>query len=60
MKVFLGVCIVVSLFLYISGKDYEDDIQQAELYCANVKDKTWPDYKGTYRKECKNGKLRND
>lgn len=51
------ICIFAAVILAfgIAGHfDYEDEVAAEALYCDNVKDKVWPDFKGTYKKYCKN------
>lgn len=58
-KTVLGVSTVVVLaFLIgiIGRMDYQDEILEASRYCANVHEGTWPDYRGTYEKECRDDK----
>ena len=51
----LGLQIVVLIGI-VGHMDYQDEILEASRYCANVYEGTWPDYRGIYEKECKNGK----
>lgn len=51
MAVFVGI---------VGGFDYEDEVLKAEVYCANVHSGIWPDYEGSYRKECKDGHYKGD
>jgi hypothetical protein len=50
---------VTALFVVLVGivgtMDYEDAIAEADLYCQNVHAGVWPDYEGTYAKECRDG-----
>ena len=51
------ICIFAAVILAfgIAGHfDYENEEAAEALYCDNVKAKVWPDFKGTYKKYCKN------
>lgn len=51
------ICIfaaVILTFGIVGHFDYEDEVAAEALYCDNVKAKVWHDYKGIYKKECKN------
>lgn len=51
----IAIIIALLLLLGIVGRmDTEDEEAAAVTYCENVRDKVWPDYKGIYKKECKN------
>lgn len=50
-----NVAIVVGIILafgVVGRMDYEDKQLEAVSYCENVRDKIWPDYNGTYKKDC--------
>ena len=32
---------------------YRDEIKEQEIYCANVAEGIWPDYKKNFEKDCK-------
>lgn len=55
---------ITALFVVLVGivgtMDYEDAIAEADLYCQNVHDGVWPDYEGTYAKECRDGRYEAD
>lgn len=55
----IGLAMIIGLVLIIGlvGRmDYQDEIAEADLYCQNVADGVWPDYRNTYEKECKDGR----
>ncbi len=33
--------------------DNENEKIELEIYCANVRDHTWPDYEGKFKSDCK-------
>lgn len=44
----------VFLLMGLMGRmDYEDAKAEEANYCEMVKAKLWPDYRGTYRRECR-------
>lgn len=46
--------VAVLLLLGLMGHmDYEDAKAEEVNYCEMVKAKLWPDYRGTYRRECR-------
>lgn len=47
---------LVLLFGLAGRMDYEDQQAQEALYCDMVKAGHWPDYQGTYRRECRTPK----
>ena len=51
-KTVLIVAAVVALFGIVGHFDYEDAVAEEALYCSNVKNGTWPDYEGIYKKVC--------
>lgn len=55
---------ITALFVVLVGivgtMDYEDAIAEADLYCQNVHAGVWPDYEGTYAKECHDGRYEAD
>lgn len=44
---------LVLLMGLVGRMDYEDQQAQAALYCDMVKAGYWPDFQGTYRRECR-------
>ena len=44
---------LVLLFGLAGAMDYEDQQAEQEHYCEMVKADFWPDYQGTYRRECR-------
>ena len=51
----LSLIIVTLVFLIgIVGRlDTEDQAQELAIYCDNVSQKVWPDYKNIYKSACK-------
>lgn len=57
----LAILVVIVLLVGIVGKmDYEDELLELDMYCQNVHAGVWPDYEGTYAKECSNGRYKAD
>ena len=50
-NVFIGLAIGLLLGV-VGSMDYEDAKAEEALYCSNVKNGTWPDYEGIYKKVC--------
>lgn len=49
-----------AVFVYMSGSDYEDALQEQQTYCANVHAGFWPDYNKNYHEVCDgNGNRKN-
>lgn len=44
---------VLILTLLVSQMDRQDNDKRHELYCKMVAEKTWPDYKHIFKRECK-------
>ena len=44
---------LVLLFGLAGAMDYEDQHAEQAHYCEMVKAGFWPDYQGTYRRECR-------
>lgn len=47
---------LVLLFGLAGHMDYEDQQAEQARYCEMVKEGFWPDYRGTYRDECRQPK----
>lgn len=43
--------IIASMFL-VGTSEYEDALADQQIYCKNVSDGAWPDYKGVYAEAC--------
>lgn len=55
----IGIAAIAALLVAIGvvgNMDYHDEIAEADLYCKNVHELIWPDYKGIYEKECVDGR----
>lgn len=48
----LKILALVALFLLVSSLDYQDEQTQQRLFCENVRDGIWPEYKQV---DCKDG-----
>ena len=48
----LLLALLVLLFGLAGHMDYEDQQAEQARYCEMVKAGYWPDYQGTYRREC--------
>lgn len=52
MKTTVVLLVLLGLFGLAGAMDYEDQQAEQERYCEMVKAGHWPDYQGTYRREC--------
>lgn len=55
----IGAAVVIALIALlglVGNMDYEDAVNQADLYCQNVHEGVWPDYNEIYDKECIDGR----
>ena len=52
MKTTVVLLALLGLFGLAGAMDYEDQKAEQEHYCEMVKAGYWPDYQGTYRREC--------
>ena len=52
MKTTVVLLAMLGLFGLAGTMDYEDQQAEQEHYCEMVKAGYWPDYQGTYRREC--------
>lgn len=48
----VAMLLVLVAFGFVGQMDYEDAQAQEAHYCDMVKAGHWPDYQGTYRREC--------
>ena len=48
----VGFLVVLAVFGFVGHMDYEDEKVAQAQYCEMVKGGHWPDYRGTYRREC--------
>lgn len=44
--------LILAIFGFVGYMDYEDEVATKNHYCDMVKTGYWPDYQGTYRREC--------
>jgi len=56
MKTTVVLLALLGLFGLAGRMDYEDQRAEQEHYCEMVKAGYWPDYQGTYRRECRTPK----
>jgi hypothetical protein len=53
------LCTVLAFFALLiavvitANGDFEEEQRKAEEYCYNVENGVWPDFEGSYKKECK-------
>ncbi len=52
MKMIAVLLALLGLFGLAGAMDYEDQQAAQAQYCDMVKAGHWPDYQGTYRREC--------
>ena len=52
MKTTVVLLALLGLFGLAGAMDYEDQQAEQERYCEMVKAGFWPDFNGTYRREC--------
>lgn len=48
----VGMLLVLAVFAFVGHMDHEDEKAAQVQYCEMVKAGHWPDYQGTYRREC--------
>ena len=53
MKTTVVLLALLGLFGLAGAMDYEDQQAEQERYCEMVKAGYWPDFQGTYRRECR-------
>jgi hypothetical protein len=58
MKLIVGALVVLVIMGLAMTSDYDDAVELDRVYCENVLDGTWPDYRGTYATECPGQPLR--
>ena len=56
MKTVAALLALLGLFGLAGAMDYEDQQAEQEHYCEMVRERLWPDYRGTYRAECRQPK----
>lgn len=56
MKTTVVLLALLGLFGLAGAMDYEDQQAEQERYCEMVREGLWPDYRGTYRAECRQPK----
>jgi hypothetical protein len=52
MKFALTVIALIGLIALVNNMTHDDEVSDQEHYCEMVKTKSWPDYKGIYKKHC--------
>lgn len=45
----MALCVLIGA---VGQFDYESELAEQEHYCSMVFHHHWPDYRGTYRREC--------
>ena len=53
MKTTVVLLALLGLFGLAGAMDYEDAKAEEANYCEMVKAGLWPDFRGTYRRECR-------
>lgn len=54
LVIWLGLAILGVLALGVVGTfDMQAEQEEADLYCQMVEEGAWPDYKGTYERDCR-------
>ena len=48
----ITLAVLAVLFGFVGHMDHDDLQAEQAHYCAMVKAKAWPDYHGTYQREC--------
>lgn len=56
MKTVAALLALLGLFGLACAMDYEDQQAEQAHYCEMVRERLWPDYRGTYRDECRQPK----
>ena len=56
----LTVAIFLILVAIVGTMDYEDKLLELDMYCQNVHSGVWPDYEGSYEKQCYEGHRKTD
>lgn len=56
----LTVAIFLILVAIVGTMDYEDKLLELDMYCQNVHTGVWPDYEGSYEKQCYEGHRKTD
>ena len=52
LRNFAALSALLGLLFLVGHLDYQDAQEEDAYYCEMVKARLWPDYRGTYRKEC--------
>jgi hypothetical protein len=52
----LAAVFFIAAILLIGTMDYQDELLEQKRYCKNVRDNVWPDYLGTFKRECEEEK----
>lgn len=47
-----AISLLLAVFAFVGHMDHEDEKAAQVQYCEMVKAGHWPDYQGTYRREC--------
>lgn len=49
----LFIAAFVCALIAAGQSDYEDEQREQARYCQNVREGTWPDYRGDYEETCR-------
>lgn len=52
MKTTAAIVALLALYGLAGAMDYDDQQAEQAQYCEMVRERLWPDYRGTYRAEC--------
>lgn len=52
MKNIASILITIFIFLLIGVIDFQESIENQQVYCSMVEGNLWPDYQSTYSAEC--------
>lgn len=49
----IGICVAAfTALLFVGTQDFNQETSFENKYCANVKNRIWPDYKQNYKEIC--------
>lgn len=52
MKTFISSVLIALAYLVFGAMDYADELRERDYYCEMVAAGAWPDYRGSYGREC--------
>jgi len=53
LTAFLVLALIAIIYAIAGQLSYNDAIRERGTYCQMVREGAWPDYRGTYRRECR-------